>query len=109
MATELTDTDVDRIADALADKLKVRLTNNFYIGPEEHYQDHMKVRRLDEIFDEGTAQSLKDLAHAYRAGRGRFFVIFVSLVIMGTIAIAGYAIWSGGKVSLPSHFPGKHQ
>lgn len=106
----LSQDDVDRIADAIAPRLvqQVRQSQHqFWIEPETHYQDHLKVRRLNEIFDEETAQSMKDLARAYRAGRTRFFVIFVSLVFMGALAIAGYAIWGGGKVSPPSYFPGK--
>lgn len=104
--------DVDRIADALADKLKERghLANNFYIGPEEHYQDHMRVRRLGEIFDEETAQALKDLASAYRSGRSRFFMVFVSLVIIGALGLASYGMWGGGKSPpAPSYIPGKQQ
>lgn len=106
----LSQDDVERIADAIAPRLvqQVRQSQHqFWIDPEAHYQDHLKVRRLDDIFDEETAQSLKDLAGAYRAGRSRFFVMFVSLVIVGAIALAGYALWSGSKVAPPSYFPGK--
>lgn len=108
----LSQDDVERIADAMAPRLvqQVRQSQHqFWIEPETHYQDHMEVRRLGEIFDAETAQSLKDLARAYRAGRSRFFVMFVSLVIVGAIAIAGYALFGGGKVAPPSYFPGKNQ
>lgn len=106
----LSQDDVDRIADAIAPRLvqQVRQSQHqFWIDPEAHYQDHLKVRRLDEIFDEETAQSLKDLARAYRAGRTKFFLVFAGLVFMGAIALAGYALWNGGKVSPPSYLPGK--
>lgn len=107
----LSDDDVERIADAIAPRLvqQVRQSQHqFWIEPETHYRDHIRVRRLSDVFDEETAQALKDLASAYRAGRSRFFLIFINLVLVGAIALAGTTLWNSyGKTSDQSHLPGK--
>jgi len=69
----LTDDDVDRIADAVAKKTR----QAFHIEEEIHYNSH---KRLDKLLD------------AYDKAANAFIKIFLGLVIVGLIVIAGFSV-----------------
>lgn len=88
MAEPLNDSDVDRIASALAPKLIEGVKaqqHDFWIDPETHYQDHLLWRTLkaEEIAD------LKQLIQLFVVTRGLFWKAFLGFAIVGTVILAG--------------------
>lgn len=92
---DLSEHDVDRIADALSQKLQSTQGGAFWIEPERHYLDHMEWQRFKEHeeFDPETRQALKDMAAAFRAGQSQFWRWFIRLVVIGAILLAGYSFF----------------
>ena len=74
----LTDEDVERIADAVANKTRAA----FHIGEEVHYNQH---QRLDKMLN------------AYDSATNIFWKTFLALMITGAIVLAGMAATKGMK------------
>lgn len=81
--SELSDKDIDRIADAIAPRLieQVQKTHHeFWIDPQEHYDAHAALDGL-----------LKD----YSTARGIFMKVFLSAVAIASILAAAWAVIPG--------------
>lgn len=87
----LSDDQVDRLAERLVNKVREG-KHEFWIDPEQHYQDHAKIGHLqsDEI------HTLKDLIAAYRNARTLFWRAFLGLAILGSVVMA--ALGMGLKI-----------
>lgn len=88
MPDRLQDSDIERIAEALAPKLIEGVKerhHGFWIDPETHYQDHIAWRQLspDEI------RSLKDLIKLFMVTRGLFWKAFLGAAIVGSLVLSG--------------------
>lgn len=95
--TTLTKEEVDQIAEALAPKLIDAVKerhHEFWIDPESHYLDHMRIRILepDDRYD------LKQLLALYRMTRSLWFKAFIGAAIVGTGVLTalgmGFKPWS---------------
>ncbi len=98
--SDLTDQDVNRIADALAPRLVKgvkALHHEFWIDPEKHYKSHQNSDRLASIFDEDMVAALKGMAASYKKGRNIFNTIFLTLVAIGSL-YAAFVAWVQDKV-----------
>lgn len=87
MPDRLQDSDIERIAEALAPKLIAGVKerhHDFWIDPEIHYQDHISWRQLspDEI------RSLKDLIKLFMVTRGLFWKAFLGAAIVGSLVLS---------------------
>ena len=83
--TNLTDHDVERIADALAPRLIQQVHDRghqFWIDPEQHYRDHLNMREMHGAFS---------------SARAALFYAFVGLVALGVIVLGAFGL--GGKVA----------
>ena len=97
---DLTDQDVNRIADALAPRLVKgvkELHHEFWIDPEKHYRSHQNSDRLAGIFDEDMVAALKGMATSYKKGRNIFTTVFLTLVVTGSLYVA-FVAWIQDKV-----------
>lgn len=97
---ELTENDVNRIADALAPRLVKgvkALNHEFWIDNEKHYKAHLQFDRLDKIFDEEMVAALKGMANSYKKGRNIFTTIFLTMVAAGSLYLA-FVAWIQDKV-----------
>lgn len=94
MTEQLSDTDIDRIAAALAPKLIDGVKANhhdFWIDPETHYQDHLTWRQIrpDEV------HSIKELVRLFVTTKGLFWKAFLGAAVLGAIVLT--AIGQGYK------------
>lgn len=71
----LNDAQIDAIAERLIEKVKSH-HHEFWIDPEEHYRDHMRIRSMWNAFS--AAQSI-------------FWRAFLGLSVLGAIILSGYA------------------
>lgn len=85
MGQSLNKDDIDAIADQIIAHVKER-KHEFWIEPEEHYNDHRRLRSLKE--DE--FNTLKDVVRTYRATRSLFLKAFLGFAMVGMI---GFALW----------------
>jgi hypothetical protein len=74
----LRDEDIERIASAVAEKAKV----SFHISEEKHYNDHKRLDKLLDIYDNATNVFIKT---------------FIGFMIVGAIILAGVAMTKGAK------------
>ena len=74
----LRDEDISKIANAVAEKTK----HAFHIEEEGHYNSH---KRLDKLLD------------AYDVATSVFVKIFLSMIIVGLIVLAGFTAIKGVK------------
>lgn len=74
----LTDEDVQRIANVVAD----RVHEAFYIDEEKHYNQHQRLDALLKVYEDA---------------RNIFWKGFLGLVILGAIFLAGVGIVKGVK------------
>jgi hypothetical protein len=74
----LRDEDVERIAEAVAEKAKA----SFHISEEKHYNDHKRLDKLLDVYDNAT---------------NIFIKTFIGFVIVGAILLAGIAMTKGAK------------
>lgn len=84
MSEPLKDSDIDRIAAALAPRLIEGVRerhHDFWIDPETHYQDHLTWRTLKP---EDVA-TLRDLIKLFVVTRGLFWKAFLGFAIVGTL------------------------
>jgi len=86
----LTEQDATLLAEKLIEKVHEQ-KHNFWIEPEQHYNDHARWRG----FDEDQIRSLHDLIKAYRSARGLFWKAFLGFAIVGTLVLV--AIGMGVK------------
>lgn len=94
MSEHLNESDIERIADALAPKLidGVRERHHdFWIDPETHYNDHRVWRALnsDDI------NSLKELVRLFVVTRGLFWKAFLGFAIVGALAMSAIGLGFG--------------
>jgi len=85
MSGNLTERDIDAIAAKLAPKITAQLNEHarqFWIEPEEHYQDHLNMRDMHGVFS---------------SARKAMFYAFIGLVAVGLIVLAALGV--GGKVA----------
>jgi hypothetical protein len=100
VSSQLSDVDVERITSALAPKIAEHVRKShrdFWIDPEQHYQDHFRMRALEERFTPEFMQALVDVATTFKKGRGIFFGIFLTMVLMGAIGLASWSFITGHK------------
>lgn len=76
----LSDEDVGRIADKMIEHIQLQ-KHDFWIDPEAHYQDHLKMRAIAGSWD--NASSI-------------FFKAFLGLVVIGSVVLA--MIGLSGKI-----------
>ena len=74
----ISEQDIERIAVAVAEKASAA----FHISEEKHYNDHQKLDRILEAYE--NAQSI-------------FWKGFLSLVIVGAILLSGIGLVKGAK------------
>ncbi len=74
----ISEQDIERIAAAVAEKASAA----FHISEEKHYNDHQKLDRILEAYE--NAQSI-------------FWKGFLSLVIVGAILLSGIGLVKGAK------------
>ena len=74
----LRDEDVERIATAVAEKAKA----SFHISEEKHYNDHKRLDKMLDIYDNASNVFIKT---------------FIGLIILGAIIMAGMAVSKGAK------------
>lgn len=75
----LTDSDYEKIAEKLVEKVQAK-HHDFWIDPETHYQDHLKMR---------------DISKTYDTGMSLFFKAFLGLVVIGSVVLAFFGITKG--------------
>jgi len=93
---ELSDTEVNRLARALAPRLVSQVKSEhheFWIDHESHYKDHIALRRLVAVFDEDLVAALKEMAVGYREGRSFLARTFLRLALLGMVVAALIGIW----------------
>lgn len=86
--------DIDRIAEALAPKLLQHVRESgheFWIDPETHYRDHIEMRSLAKVFTPELTQTLRELADAFKNGKGIFWKVFVGMLASGAFVLAALA------------------
>lgn len=76
MTQQLTEDDIERIANAVAKKTSAM----FHISEEEHYNSHKRLDKLLEVYD--NAQST-------------FWKAFIAVVIVGALVLAGIGMTKG--------------
>lgn len=87
----LTDTDIDRIADAITQRLiqGVRNTHHdFWIDPEKHYQDHQKIQE----FDQYEINDIKQLVALLRVTRSLWMKAFLGFAVVGGLILAALGL-----------------
>ena len=98
-ARPLSDEEIALLALAIAPliiKNVKEVHHEFWIDPEKHYKDHVKINRLDGVFTEDLIAALKEVAESYKMGRKLFWKMFLGLVTLGAIATAFVGWWHGG-------------
>jgi hypothetical protein len=96
--TDLTDTDIAKIAKALAPVLVKNIRDEhheFWLDTEKHYRDHLTLGRLDEVFTDEMLMALKEVARSYKTGRNLLWRMFIGLVALGALALAFQGWWHG--------------
>lgn len=81
--TPISEADAEKLAEVLIRKVHEQ-KHDFWIDPEKHYQDHAKMRGLDDE----DIRSLHDLIQAYRNARSLFWRAFLGFAIVGTVVAA---------------------
>ena len=74
--TEMSDDEMNRLAETLIQKVEDK-GHTFWIDPEEHYQQH---------------QDLRDLINIYKTTRNTFIKVFIGMVIVGGLLVAGFKV-----------------
>lgn len=79
----LTDSDVDRIADAMVSRIKTT-GHEFWIDPKKHYDDH---RRWGAVTDEQVIELIQALDQ-FKSAKSIFTKIMIGLVAAGCSVLA---------------------
>lgn len=79
----LEDAEIDRVADQLIERIHAQ-KHEFWVDPESHYQDHRRIRKLED----DDIHTLRDLINAYKNARTLFWRAFLGLAIIGSIVLA---------------------
>ena len=94
--SDLTEEEIERIAEALAPKLVTNVRkehHDFWIDPEEHYNDHKRIHSMDddEIYE------IRRLVQMFKTARGLAFKAFIGFAIIGAIALTavGFGVKHG--------------
>jgi len=76
---DLSDRDIDRIADKMVERVQAT-HHNFWIDPQKHYDDHLAI---------------SEVIGSWRSAKGIFARAFIGFVIIGTIILAAIGIGHG--------------
>lgn len=79
--TNLSDKDVNKIADGLVERMKAT-HHDFWIDPQTHYDDHVAMR---------------EVIGSWTSAKGIFAKAFIGLVVIGTLMVAAIAVMGFGK------------
>jgi hypothetical protein len=79
--TNLSQEDVDKIADALVNRVRAK-HHEFWIDPENHYQQHL---------------ALTEMLRDYQTARKWMFKVFLTLIAAGAAILAGLGVIKGGR------------
>ncbi len=83
--TDLSDKDIERIADAIAPRLVDNVQKShheLWIDPKSHYDAH---------------KDLTDMLGDYKMAKGIFWRVFLTAIAFAGIISAGWALYFGGK------------
>lgn len=91
MSGSLNESDIERIAAALAPRLIAGVRerqHDFWIDPEAHYQDHLHWRTLkpDDI------ATLRDLVKLFVVTRGLFWKAFLGFAVVGMLVLSAIGV-----------------
>ncbi len=93
----LSDDDIRRLADAITPRLvsQVKASHHeFWIGPEQHYKEHIELGRLVQAFDADTVAGLKELGRIHaNAKRNAFKLILWLLLLVSALSAVVYGVF----------------